>query len=232
MDQLGEGRPDDAVARSPDLQAQVDVVERHLEVGGVEPPDPREHLGPQGEAGGRDRRDLVGDQHPGEVAASRVGHPEMEAVDDAPDAEDEAGVLDGAVRVEELGADGADIRAQGVPDHLAEPARLQHLDVVVQEQQDRAVAAAAPRFDRSEKLNGPGTGTTRNPGIARVPGEEGGGLRLAAVVVDDDQHLQRPVGGGGEEPVEGSPRGGRPGPGSGMTTDTAAGARGGGGPAG
>ena len=51
-------------------------------------------------------------------------------------AQNNASMLDTAIAIEQLGADRADIRPDGVGDHLLQPAILDHIHVVVEHDQD------------------------------------------------------------------------------------------------
>ncbi len=66
-------------------------------------------------------------------------------IGDSADAEHDAGVLHGIVRVKEARADRADLRPLHVLGHDGEPFALDHLDVVVQKKKPGSVAFARPR---------------------------------------------------------------------------------------
>ena len=131
--QARPGRVDGAPARLVGAQAQRDVAVGDL-VGLVEAADAVEHLAPDHLAGAHDgepvaRRVGRAEHSPGRLVAA-IEHQAIEV-----DADGDAGVLQRAVRVAQLGADDADAGQPGDPHHLAEPAGLDHLDVVVEEQQ-------------------------------------------------------------------------------------------------
>ncbi len=54
-----------------------------------------------------------------------------------PHPEDDAGMLDAPVRIEQLGAHRADIRLYGQGRHDLQPVRLDHQDVVIDEGEER-----------------------------------------------------------------------------------------------
>ena len=80
----------------------------------------------------------------------------MERAGGAGEAEADARVLDRAVRVVELRAHRSDALLEEVPDHRPEPARADHVEIVVAEADELRLAAAAARLHTQEKLNGRG----------------------------------------------------------------------------
>jgi hypothetical protein len=73
-----------------------------------------------------------------------TGQPLVEAMDDA-------GVLDPPVPVEEARPDGPDAREPRPADHLAEPSRVDHLGVVIEEQDQILIDQGHGRIvDRGE----------------------------------------------------------------------------------
>ena len=64
---------------------------------------------------------------------------------DEAQSEDHAGVLNGSVRIQELRADDADLWPLSPANELLEPVALNHLDVVVQEEQQIAARRRCAR---------------------------------------------------------------------------------------
>ena len=82
-----------------------------------------------------------------------------------PHPDDDAGVLDRAVGVEQAGADGTDLGALRVLDASRRASRsVRRLDVVVHEQQHVAAGVAAAALLIAAQLNGPGCSRRRDPG--------------------------------------------------------------------
>ncbi len=126
MGQDGLGRPHRLPAGSPEAQAEIDVVEIDREGHGIETAHRPVLVAGDREAGGGDRGNLVGDPHPAEMARrfGRAAAQDMTRL--AAEADDDAGMLEAPVLVEELGTDRADLRPHGLGDHRVEPVGMQH----------------------------------------------------------------------------------------------------------
>ena len=121
----------------------------------------------------------------------------------AVEAQQHAGVLDAPVRVQQLRAHRADAGTKGVRDHLAQPVRGDHLDVVVEQADDLAT-----RFPHREVVDGRivERGVVAQDTRRAVSGqflEIRKRARIAALVVDYD-HLVRGVTGLLEHAADGA----------------------------
>ena len=75
--------------------------------------------------------------------------------------EEDAGVLDTPIGIEQHRPDRADIRSAGLADELGQPARIDDLDIVVQEQHvlrldvqgERVVGYYRPLVEKDQKMN-------------------------------------------------------------------------------
>ena len=117
-------------------------------------------------------------------------------------AEADARVVDGAVRIEQAGADDADARHGGPADQVLEPARLQRLDVVVEVQEERGVGPGGTLVDQPRIVEARRGGGAHDLGVqirARGQGgEQREGAGLGRVVVHDDNLHAVARGGAGE----------------------------------
>ena len=205
--ELGVGRPKVAVPGGADLQAEVDVVERHLQLLGLEPADLQVNLAPDDQARGGHRRQILLQQIAVRLAGRAAGVRLPRVRGDAADAEDDAGVLDAVVGIVELRADTADLGAQRVRYHLVEPVAVDDLEVVVQQADQRGVGLAHAKIVDRGVIEFAGERHHAHAArirlaSARALGRElrevGERLRLVAVIVDD-QDLEVRVRGLGEQ---------------------------------
>ncbi len=102
-------------------------------------------------------------------------------------AEHDAGVLDAAVGIEQLGARGAHLGARHEGDQLAEPPGLDHLGVVVEQEQDLAASLLRRPIVQRREVEGTGLGQHPHPGVLRQPLEQGERLGPLTTVVDDQE---------------------------------------------
>ena len=191
-----------AVAAPQRFAAERGVVERDLEMF-VEPADLLEQRAADGDAGASQGGHFARDAGKAEIAGGVRGEADEAVAGDAADAEDDAGVLDRAVRIEQLGADDADPGRPRPPGHGLQPAGLDDFGVVVEEQQ--------------HILGGGGGGDVVEMGVverARVADDldllvaaetvqQVEGVRLVGAVVDDDEvDLVGRVGGDAADAVD------------------------------
>ena len=85
--------------------------------------------------------------------------------------------------IQEPGAHRADIRAHCIGDQLAQPARLHHLDVVVQQQQNLPVCLPRRRVVQRRPGERPWHVQHTHARIARQSAQQMQGLRLLAAVI-------------------------------------------------
>ena len=102
---------------------------------------------------------------------------------DTADAEHDAGVLHGVVRVKQPRADRADLWPLHMLGHDREPFALDHFDVVVQEKEPRAVALLDREIIERGKIEG---AIELQEAMFEVPEIFVRFLRLALVIDDDD----------------------------------------------
>src|SRR3546814_12965952 len=98
--QLGERRPDIAITGRPQSQAEVDIVERNLQPF-LEPANLVIDLTTHQQTCAGDCRQPLGNTRPPAVARIAAWHARITVGRDAVDAQRDAGVLDGVVRVVE-----------------------------------------------------------------------------------------------------------------------------------
>ena len=137
--EFGERRPEIEVTGGADFQAEVDVVEGDGEVFLVEAADLVENLFADEETGGSDGAVVLDEAGAVEDAFGAAVEIAERVAGDAAEADDDAGVLHGVVRIVEHRADTADLGAQGLRDHLVEPVGVDDFEVVVEEAEDGAL---------------------------------------------------------------------------------------------
>ncbi len=188
MEQLRERREHDAVAEFAKTQAQIEIVEGDGEMRLVQPADLVEHAAPDGETGARHRQHAA--RHGDLAVMARLG-PSGEAQHmrrrDA-GAEQDAGMLQRAVRVQQFRPDRADIGAQRVADQFAQPCRVDHLDIVVEQHDDFAARLRHRRVVDGGEVERAGMAQHAHARIGRQVTQRLGRHVLGTVVIDD-QHL-------------------------------------------
>ncbi len=105
----------------------------------------------------------------GEVARFGSGMIPMRMSSRVAKADDDTGMLDRAVLVEQLGADRADVRQDRVAHHLGQPRAVDNLRVVVEEANKRARAFLDREIVDCGEIVGPGVGQHSNAGIRLDP---------------------------------------------------------------
>ena len=100
--------------------------------------------------------------------------------------------------VEEPGAHGAHLRAQGLAGHQGQPVGSERLDVVVDEDQQSAAGAGRRGVVHGGEVERPGTGYDQPPPLPLQAAQEVQGLLLATVVVADQDLERGPVGAGSQ----------------------------------
>src|SRR5882724_10216494 len=134
VDQDGVGGKHAKQASAPDFETIIEIVVDDL-MSLVEPTDPVEDFAPGQQTGTRDRSHIALSQSQAEIAgivsllvAKDVAtHPQIR--------EEHTRMLNSRIRIEQLSPDHTDFRPLRVLDHRPQPARLDDLDIVVQEQQ-------------------------------------------------------------------------------------------------
>ena len=146
MDDQRPGKVDVAVAALERLDAEQDVVAGDRQ-GGVEAAELLEDLAPDRQARAGDGADLMGDVGKAAIAAVILRKTHMGMTGHALDAEDRSPELDRAIRIEQLGADHADVFLHRLTDQELQPARIVDQRVVVEEDEDVAARCfRAPRL--------------------------------------------------------------------------------------
>ena len=87
-----------------------------------------------------------------EIARIVGGREAVRVAGDAAEPDHDAGVLDAPVGIEQLRADAAGLRAHRQRDHFGEPFAVRHLDVVVDEAEDRAGRLARRRIVQAREI--------------------------------------------------------------------------------
>src|SRR2546430_7304558 len=136
---LHDALPISDVAEAADLsvEAEGDVAAAQGEPF-VEPAERAEQLGADREARAGQGEDVAVPAGVPEQAVTARPHALEHVVGETAEAEDDAGVLDLAVRAGELQSGNADLGPGGPGDQLGHPGRVEDLGVVVQEDQDVA----------------------------------------------------------------------------------------------
>ena len=143
-------RPDVPISGLLDLEAEVDVVKGDFQIFGVIAADPKEKLLTKDEAGRGHRGDVRRQGQAAEVSRIVPARVSMQMVGARADSDEHTTVLEFAVRIQELGADGAVGRQDRQSRHFLQPSRLDHLDVVVEETEQISFAAATALLFMSE----------------------------------------------------------------------------------
>ena len=198
-----EGRPDHAIAVCAGPQTEIHILiaaRRRC----VEWTCPHQAFPRYEHAGACDGRQRLTDQQTSHrtrkilVASGKPRSGRIVALGIPVKADDESGVLDSAVGVEELRADDADVGIIKATDHFFEPVRLQDFGVVA-EQQDITSARrrdAAVDGARRTQLFAPGYDERHGPALALLIKRKH--TRIPRAKIDDDNFEGRIVGARGD----------------------------------
>src|SRR5205085_10830220 len=119
MIEFGIRRPEDAIAARTHAQAEIHIVEGNRQIGLIETTDLSVHLAARDETCAGHGREILQQLRAPHVAPIPARLILVRVAGNAADAEHDAGMLDQTIRVVELRADRADLRAQGMAYHLA-----------------------------------------------------------------------------------------------------------------
>ena len=201
MIQLGARRADHPPAARAHAQAEVDIIVGDCEVLGFEPAHRVEHRAAQGHAGTSHRRDAAGvAQHPA-VARIVARGAAAQMRRNAARADGNAGVLQRAVGIQQPRTDDADVRSLRQGDHLAQPAWVDHLRVVVEQHDDLAARLPHGGVVQRGPVERTGVGQDADAWVCGQAGQQPRGAAFAAVVVQD-QHFDRGVVGAVQDPID------------------------------
>ena len=187
--------PDVPVSHLPHLQAEIHVVERHLEVILVEPPGLFKNLAAHQHARGGHRGQRLRELEPVEIPRMFSREIFVRMAGDSPEADDHPPVLDPPVGIIQLGTHAADVRPDGVCDHLAEPVAADDLNIVIDESDDRPHGPGDAGIVNRGEVERPVAGENFHTGILRLDllVEVPNAILDASVVKDQD--LEVAVGG-------------------------------------
>ena len=191
-----------AVAAADGLAAERGIVEGDLEAL-VEAADRLEERAADSDAGAGEGGGFARDAGEAEIAGGVGGQADEAVAGDAADTEHDAGMLDGAVRVEQLGADDADAGGSGPAGHRLEPAGLDDLGVVIEEKQDVLHGGGGGDIVEVGVVEGAGIAEDGDLRVVVEAAKQLEGVGLVGAVVDDDEvELVGGVGGDGADAVD------------------------------
>ena len=152
VDQSGEWRPDHAIAGGRGAQAEVDIVVRDAEVLFVEAADRRNARARNQHAGAGHRGQRLPHMQPRHRARIALALPAEPVPSQSAQAHNNAGVLQSPVRINQARANDAGSGIIEATHHLPQPAAVDHLDVVIQEQHELARGTRKAAIDLARKI--------------------------------------------------------------------------------
>ena len=196
MVDANHGRDHIAQTEEPGVEAEHDIGSAEHEAL-IESTDDLEERAAQRDTGAGDRQGVAVPIGGTEMGVRVRGETHEQVVGETVDADDHSPVLDHAVAVDELQAHETDLGLERPPDHLAHPAGVDGLGVVVEEQEDLATGTRRCHIVHSrvvELVGPPQDIEIERTAVVDVPLL---GLGAAATVVDDE-HVEGGIVGGHE----------------------------------
>ena len=153
--QLGEGNVNDSITRAPHFQTQIHIAECDRQLFLIKSPHLIEYFAPGQQTRTGDRA-VVARRLQLAANARRVSRQTAKRMlGDPADAHDDAGVLDGVVRIQESRADRANLRTLHMLSHHCKPFPINYFGIVIEEEQPRTFGLLHGEVIDGRKIKGP-----------------------------------------------------------------------------